>query len=54
MRSYTDTPLAKAEGILPSAIRLATSPFGGRSRGQVSRSVLRDMPTGFRVPLGTV
>src|SRR5260370_15734818 len=50
----TDTPLAKAEGVLPSATRLATSLFGGRSRGQVSRSVLRDMSTGSRVPLGTV
>src|SRR5712672_356430 len=47
-------PAAFAEGVLPSAIRLTTSPFGGRSRGQVSRSVLRDRPTGSRVPLGTV
>src|SRR6266571_2952273 len=25
---YTDTPLPKDEGVLPSAIRLTTSPFG--------------------------
>src|SRR5690348_8103471 len=50
-----DTPLAKAQGVLPSAIRLITSPLGGSSRGQVSRSVSQALGlAGSRVPLGTV
>src|SRR2546429_201652 len=47
-------PWREAEGVLPSATRLATSRVvAGSSRGQVSRSVL-SRGTGSRVPLGTV
>ena len=47
-------PMAKARGVLPSTTRLTTSPFGGSSRGQVSRSVLQVLLAGSRMPYGTV
>src|SRR2546422_4977215 len=41
-------------GVLPSTSPLARLPFGGTSRGSLSRSVRRDMLVRFPVPQGTL